>query len=105
VTDSLLSPGCTVAGTVHRSVLGPDVVVEEGAVVEESVLIEGTVVRSGAQVRRSVVDAGSELADGGVVGSADVDLADPDAVAMVGRESRVSTPLAAGARLAPGTTA
>ncbi|WP_110241830.1 glucose-1-phosphate adenylyltransferase family protein [Nocardioides gilvus] len=104
VADSLLSPGCTVAGTVRRSVLGPDVVVEEGAVVEESVLIEGAVVRAGAQVRRSVVDAGSELADGAIVGSADLDLADPDAVVLVGRDSRVSTSLPAGARLAPGTT-
>ncbi len=31
VADSLLSPGCRVAGTVRRSVLGPDVVVEPGA--------------------------------------------------------------------------
>lgn len=105
LVDSLLSPGCRVAGTVRRSVLGPGVVVEQGAVVEESVILDRVVVRSGAQVRRSVVDTGSELLDGAEVGSQDLDLADPDAVVLVGRDSTVAGPLPAGARLAPGTTA
>ena len=38
VVDSMVSPGCRVAGTVVRSVLGPGVVVEPGAVVRDSVL-------------------------------------------------------------------
>lgn len=105
VADSLLSPGCTVRGTVRRSVLGPGVVVEEGALVEESVLFAGVVLRSGAQVRRSVVDSGCEMLDGADVGADDLDLADPDAVVLVGRDSRVSVPLPPGSRLAPGTTA
>ncbi len=56
VADSLLSPGSRVAGTVRRSVLGPDVVVEPGAEVVESVVSAGTVVRSGARVLRTLVD-------------------------------------------------
>src|SRR4051812_23085951 len=48
--DSLLSSGSRVAGTVVRSVLGPGVVVEEGAEVIESVLFADTVVRHGARV-------------------------------------------------------
>ncbi|WP_121256097.1 glucose-1-phosphate adenylyltransferase family protein [Nocardioides ferulae] len=105
LADALLSPGCDVAGTVRRSVLGPGVVVEAGAVVEESVLFADTVVRAGARVRRTVVDSGCELLDGADVGGSDVDLADPDAIPLVGRDSRVSTRLPAGARLLPGTTA
>lgn len=105
VADSLLSPGSSVAGTVRRSVLGPDVVVEAGAVVEESVLFTGVVVRAGARVRRSVVDTGSELLDGADVGATDLDLSDPDAVVLVGRDSRVACALPPGSRLAPGTTA
>lgn len=104
-SDVLLSPGCEVAGTVRRSVLGPGVVVEAGAVVEESVVFADTVVRAGARVRRAVVDSGCELLDGADVGGPEVDLADPDAIPMVGRDSRVSTRLSAGARLLPGTTA
>ncbi len=56
IEDSLLSPGCTVAGTVRRSVLGPDVTVAAGAVVEDSVLLHGVRVERGATVRRSIVD-------------------------------------------------
>ena len=61
-------------------------------------------VRAGARVVRSVVDAGCELLDGAVVGTPEVDLDDPDAIPIVGRDSRVSSVVPAGGRLAPGTT-
>ena len=103
--DSLLCPGSRVAGTVVRSVIGPGVVVEEGAEIVESVLFGDTVVRAGARVTRAIIDTGCELLDGAVVGNADVDLDDPDAIPIVGRDSTVASTLPAGARLAPGTTA
>ena len=70
----------------------------------ESVILDDTVIRSGARVTRSIVDTGCELLAGARVGGEDVQLDDPDAIPVVGRDSRVSTSLAAGARLAPGTT-
>ena len=105
ISESLLSPGCVVAGKVTRSVLGPGVVVEAGAEVTESVVFRDTVVRRGATVTRSIVDTGCELADGAVVGSGSVALDDADAIPVVGRDSRVSSELPPGARLAPGTSA
>ncbi len=107
VADSLVSPGVEVAGTVRRSVLSPDVVVEAGAEVVDSVLFSGVVVRAGASVRGTIVDGGSEIGRGAVVGASDVDLDDPDQVTLVGRGSRVGdgVRVAAGARLEPGTTA
>lgn len=105
VRDALLSPGCVVSGTVTRSVLGPGVVVEAGAEVTESVVFRDSIIRSGARVCRAVVDTDCELLDGTVVGSSDVRLDDPDAIPVVGRDSRVSSELPPGARLAPGTTA
>lgn len=104
ISNSLVSSGCVVAGKVTRSVLGPGVVVEAGAEIVESVLFADTVVRAGAVVVRSIVDAGCELLDGARVGDASVALDDPDAIAIVGRESRVSSQQVPGARLAPGTT-
>ena len=104
VSESLLSSGCVVGGAVTRSVLGPRVVVEAGATVTESVVFGRTVVRAGASVARSIVDTGCELLDGAVVGEEDVTLDVPDAVCIVGRDSRVSTALPAGSRLPPGTT-
>ena len=50
VVDSMLSPGARVAGLVHRSVLGPGVVVEAGAEVHNSVVFADSVVRAGARV-------------------------------------------------------
>jgi glucose-1-phosphate adenylyltransferase len=102
--DSLLSPGSRVSGTVVRSVIGPGVVIEEGAEVRESVLFGDTVVRRGARVTRAIVDTGCELLGGAEIGGDDVALDDPDAIPIVGRESTVGSVLEAGARLAPGTT-
>jgi len=104
IAESLISSGCVVGGVVKWSVLGPGVVVEAGAEVVESVVFHDTVVRAGASVTRSIVDSGCELADGARVGGPSVALDDPDAIPIVGRESRVSSKLPAGSRLAPGTT-
>ena len=104
IGQSLLSSGCVVGGVVTRSVLGPGVVVEAGAEVLESVVFADTVVRNGATVTRAIVDASCEIAAGAQVGDGTVALDDPDAIPVVGRDSRVSTTLPAGSRLAPGTT-
>lgn len=104
IKQSLLSPGCVVEGTVTRSVLAPAVTVEPGAEVYESVLGDGVTVRSGAKLWRCLVDAGAEIGPNGRVGSADCDLTDPVAIAIVGRDSVVDSTIPAGGRLYPGTT-
>ncbi|PWD52624.1 glucose-1-phosphate adenylyltransferase [Serinibacter arcticus] len=63
VVDSLLAAGCQVAGEVRRSVIGPGVVVEAGAVVEESVLLDDVRVAPGVRLRRCVVDDGVQLTE------------------------------------------
>ena len=107
VTDSLLSPGCRVAGSVIRSVLGPGVVVEPGATVRDSVVFGDSVVRAGATVDWSVVDSGCTIERDASVGSPTDEVDDPDLVVLVGRGSRVleGTTLGMGSRLEPGTTA
>jgi glucose-1-phosphate adenylyltransferase len=70
IDASLVSPGAVVRGTVERSVVGPGVVIEEGATVRESVLLHDGRVGSGAVVARALVDEraviepGAELGDG-----------------------------------------
>jgi glucose-1-phosphate adenylyltransferase len=110
VVDSMLSPGARVHGRVERSVLGPGVVVEAGALVADSVVFTDSVVESGAEVHWAVVDARSVVAEGARVGAPDASaraLEDPDAVTLVGCDSRVGrgAVLDAGARLEPGTVA
>lgn len=108
VTDSMLGPGTRVAGSVHRSVLGPGVVVEAGAEIRNSVVFADSVVRAGARVDWSVVDTRVVIDADATVGEPEADgTGDPDAVTVVGRDSVVGrgVRLAAGARLEPGTTA
>jgi glucose-1-phosphate adenylyltransferase len=104
VRDSIISPGARVAGTVERSVLGPGVRVEEGAVVRSSVLFADTVVEKGATVDWAIVDEGCRISAGAVVGDPDAGCDDPDRLTIVGRDSRVDSDLENGARLEPGTT-
>ena len=108
VVDSLLSPGVRVAGRVERSVLGPGVVVEAGALVADSVVFADTVVRAGAEVHWSVLDVRCVVEPDARVGAADANaLEDPDAVTLVGCDSTIGPGigLPAGARLEPGTVA
>ena len=108
VEDSLLSHGCDIAGTVSRSVLGPGVRVEPGAVVDHSVIFADVVVERGAQVRWAVVADEAVVGTEAVVGR-DNPGADPDPerLVLIGRQSTVSPRVVVepGARLEPGTTA
>ncbi|GAB6986373.1 glucose-1-phosphate adenylyltransferase family protein [Nocardioides pyridinolyticus] len=106
VADSLVSPGANVRGTVIRSVLGPGVVVEKGALVRDSVVCEDTVVEEGARLDWAVVDRDCVIGRNAEVGSPDTDPDDPDAIVLVGRGSHIpaGTVLGEGSRLEPGTT-
>ena len=94
VNDSLVSPGCDVRGRVTRSVLGPGVVVEEGAEVSGAVIFHEAVIRRGARVSRAVLDSEVEVGAGATVGAVD---ADPGArpeeaggIAVIGRSVRLA---------------
>jgi len=106
LTDSLLSPGCDVAGEVSGSVLGPSVVVEKGARVSDCVLFDDVVVRAGAFVQTSIVDEGSEIRGTARVGALPTArLARDEDLVLVGSGSVVESLVGAGGRLEPGTTA
>jgi glucose-1-phosphate adenylyltransferase len=107
ISDSLVSPGSRVSGTVVRSVLGPGVVVDEGAVVRDSVVFRDTQVQSGSRLDWTVVDQDCVIGPDAEVGSPDTDPDDPDAIVLIGRRSTVGrgVTLGPGSRLEPGTTA
>lgn len=54
VKCSLIANGSTINGTVKHSILARDVVVEEGAIVENSILFSHTIVRSGVHIKNVV---------------------------------------------------
>lgn len=82
VGNALLSPGCHIAGSVHDSVIGPDVRVEAGASVRKSVLLTAVTVRAGASITRAIVDDDVEVCAGVRIGG------DGD-IALVGGEGTV----------------
>ena len=100
-------PGSDRGGTVVRSVLGPGVVVETGALVRDSVVFQDTRVQEGACLDWTVVDRDCVIGVGAEVGSPDADPDDPDDIVLVGRGSRIGpgVAIARGGRLEPGTTA
>lgn len=73
IADCHLGEGSVIDGaTVRRSILGRDVRLMPGAVVEESVLLDHTVVGGGAQLRRVIADRYNVIDEGtrlGVDGS------------------------------------
>jgi glucose-1-phosphate adenylyltransferase len=68
VKTSLLSEGCEVYGNVYNSVLGPDVIVEEGAVVRDSIIMERTRIGRNARLERCIVDSHCEIGENAVIG-------------------------------------
>lgn len=68
VSDSLIAPGCRIAGTVRGSVLSPRVIVEPGASVIDSVILDRCRIGRDAQVRHSVLDKDCFISHGLHVG-------------------------------------
>jgi glucose-1-phosphate adenylyltransferase len=72
VSDSIISAGCRIEGTVERSVLSPRVRVGKGAIVRDSILWDGVVVEDGAVVDCVISDKRSVIGKGARVGMGDV---------------------------------
>ncbi len=108
VEDSLVSPGCDVAGTVVRSVLGPGVHVAAGAQVVDSVLFAGVHVHQDAFVGTCIVDDDVRIETGARIGvESGTRLPRHADIGLVGRDSVIGAGVTLGAyaRLEPGTTA
>ena len=56
VENASVTAGCQIYGTVKNSVLGANVYVGKGAVVEDSVVMNDTVIEDGATVRYAILD-------------------------------------------------
>ena len=56
VRRSIISPGCTIYGTVENCVFSPGVFVEQGAFVSDSIIMHDCRICEGARVERSILD-------------------------------------------------
>ena len=96
VTNSLVSNGCVIRGTVEHCVLSPGVYVSPGAMVREAVILNDTWIGPGALVDTAILDADVVIGTGVVVGHGDDDTPNqeyPDrlntGITVVGERARV----------------
>lgn len=69
VEQSIISQGCTIHGTVKRSVLFPGVTVEKDAIVEDSVVMSDCVISSFSHVKKAIVCEQIKIQPGICVGN------------------------------------
>lgn len=69
VSDSLITDGCLVNGTVKHSILYAGVKVEEGAVIEDAVVMGVSVIKAGAQVKHCIVGERAVIGRDAIVGA------------------------------------
>ena len=86
VSNSIISEGCEIQGTVINSVLSNGVCVEKGAVVKDSVVMSNTAIKEGATVNYSIIDSDSIISENAVVGE---DKESAKGIAVVGSGLRV----------------
>lgn len=67
-SNSLITEGCEIYGTVLNSVIFNGVTVEEGAEVKNSVIMSGSIIRSGARVEYSIIDCDTVVGNDARVG-------------------------------------
>jgi len=61
VVSSVVANGCKIAGTVINSIIGRNVIVEEGAVVKDSVILPSAYIGAGSHLTNVVVDKYAEV--------------------------------------------
>ena len=71
IDASLVAAGAHVRGTVVRSVIGPGVVIEEGAEVRDAILLHDSYVGAGARVTRAILDAEAHVDEDAVAEGTD----------------------------------
>ena len=70
IDGGLVAAGARVRGTVVRSIVGPGVVVEQGAEVHDSILLHDSYVGAVAQVNRAILDSEAHVEENATVGDA-----------------------------------
>ncbi len=70
INDSIVADGCVVKGTVLNSVLFRNVVIEEGAVIENCVIMQGTKIGKDARLINVITDKDVEVSDDAVLAGA-----------------------------------
>ena len=63
-----MSEGSEVYGNVYSSVLGPGVIIEEGATVRDSIIMAGTIIQEGCVLDRCIVSENCVIGKNVIIG-------------------------------------
>lgn len=55
INKAIMGEACEIYGQIKSSVIGSDVIIEEGAVVRDSIIMNGTIIRKGAIVDKAII--------------------------------------------------
>ena len=87
ITNSIVSEGCEIYGSVENSVLFAGVKVMPGAKVRDAVVMSGTVIESGADVSYSIIDTDVEIGAGAAVGG---ERGSKDGISVIGAGEKIA---------------
>ncbi|PHV70378.1 glucose-1-phosphate adenylyltransferase [Sporanaerobium hydrogeniformans] len=66
--QALISEGCEIYGQVYNSVLGPRVIIEEGATVHHSIIMADTVIKKNAHLEKCIISEKSQIGENTQIG-------------------------------------
>jgi len=93
IENSLISDGCRVQGIVRGSVLGPGVVVEAGAEVNDAIIMENVHIGKDSRVERCILDKRALVGEGCRAAGLSAHADRPDAlstgITLVGKDARL----------------
>ncbi len=67
-TNSLITGGAIINGSVQNSILSPGVIIEKGAYVEHSLLFNSCHIKKGAKIRNAIIEKGVQIPEGYSIG-------------------------------------
>ena len=89
VTDSMISDGTIVLGTVHESIVSSGVSIGKNAKVQGSIIMQNAVIEEGATVTNSIIAEGTVVKSGVTVGHSEVELGQ-DMITVIGQDEIVT---------------
>jgi glucose-1-phosphate adenylyltransferase len=74
IDKAIMGDGCEVYGEVHNSVIGSDVVIEEGAIVRDSIIMNSVTIGKGTVLDRTIVSENTQIGANCVLGAGEEDV-------------------------------
>ncbi len=69
VTASIVGDGCEIYGKVHNSVLGNDIIIEEGAEIIDSIILGNSIIRKNSTIIKSIISENAIINENTKVGN------------------------------------